>query len=108
MATADSQEDIFSDEFDLEELHRAVLLSHKELWPFREARDMFTSEYVGPHHGYNNTNLPNSNNSIRRYVDINRRLLAPGDPRVIISTFDPDLKATANSLQKAVNPLTSC
>lgn len=103
MANSAREIDIFSNEIDIVKLHDAVRLSHRELLPFRNKRELFIREFVSPMHGDNVPPNPNRNNNIRKYVDIVTRLLAPGEPRVVIDTFTAELRSSANSLQQAVN-----
>lgn len=99
----DTDRDIFEADIEAVRLHDAIMLSHKELQPFRDKMDEMVREYIGPNHGDNIAPNPNMNNQIRKYVDIIKNMLAPGEPRVIIDTFTGELRASANSLQKAVN-----
>ena len=88
-------------------LWKSMTKAHRDLGPFRQWRQKLIKAYCGP--GWGSVEGDTKNKTIENLISLTAQAyvvtLAAQNPRVTISTFDPNLKPFAKKFQVAIDDL---
>lgn len=90
----------------VQRLHEQLERCREKIRPFRRTRRLAIMEYVGSLYSQDTDekrDMPVIVNLLQQAVETHVLLLTGGQPRVLVSTTDPQLKAVKNRLQVAIN-----
>ena len=93
-------------ETDYARLHNSVEASIRKYRPFVDHALAAVREYVGYEYGDNGASEKVPFNYLAQFMKVHQRFLAPRNPKALITTPKPELKAAANDLALAVNHIT--